>query len=312
MVFSLRQDDREDEDPSAVVDGPEVPEIPQTPQDLMLWLRELLPTDLQHVIKVINRVFANQRRAADRSRHDALVAMAQSMKEQIASKDEKISNIGEYFEAVVAELQQKAGLDPNTQLLNLRAFTERLEVHLGGKQRAPWCGIGVVDITDFKWINDTLGHPLGDKVIEKIAKKLTEQVRSEDVVAHERRRTRVPVEFERRREDLHARYGGDEFCFLIPDLDHKDQAVMIAQRFADAIREINWVGVDQRLIGRVKVDVGVVCLRWGRRGIARRLAHELIKLADDLMYDAKGDESFAVRSKCVEVGSDGSLVDLSC
>ncbi|HEX9503463.1 MAG TPA: GGDEF domain-containing protein [Patescibacteria group bacterium] len=313
-----------EDDLSAV--EPEVLESvdPKTPQDLMDWLRELLPSSFHHVIDVIKRVFEGQRRAADRSKNEALLAQAQSMteqahrlQEQVATRDLAISNIGAHFEKVVAELQQKAGLDPKTGLLNLRTFEDRLQLHLGGSQRAPWCGVGIVDLTDFKWINDNLGHSIGDEVIERTAKKLAEQVRSEDIVAHERRQQQVHVDVDRRREDLHARYGGDEFCFLIPDLDHKDQAVVIAQRFLDAIRDIDWAEVDPRLVGRVNVDVGVVCLRRSaatakRYGNVRRVAADLIHCADELMYLAKGQKSPTIWSKCVEVGPGGDLADLRC
>ena len=93
-------------------------------------------------------------------------------------------------------------------------------------------------------------------------------------------------------QELHARFGGDEFCFLIPDLDEFSAAWVIAERFREAVECYDWGAEDRRLAGQpVHVDVGVVCLLLGpvaeRRPYARQLAHELLARADRLMYGAK-------------------------
>ena len=168
-----------------------------------------------------------------------------------------------------------------------------------------WCGVGVVGITSFKWYNDTLGHAVGDKIIEGVARILADQIRSQDFLASDR-------EIEGR--DLHARFGGDEFSFLIPDLPGAAEAVDIAARFKHAVESYDWSKEDRRLASRpVRVDVGVVCLRLGpvteRRGVARKLAAELIQRADQLMYDAKGTKSAHVHTTSVKV-VDGRVTDL--
>ena len=94
-------------------------------------------------------------------------------------------------------------------------------------------------------------------------------------------------------QELHARFGGDEFCFLIPELDHPNDAWIIAERFREAVERFDWTIEDARLAQKpVRVDVGVVVLRLGtvteRRPIARELAHDLLARADKLMYEAKG------------------------
>src|SRR5262249_46209556 len=152
--------------------------------------------------------------------------------------------------------------------------------------------------------NDTLGHAVGDKIIEGVARILADQIRSQDYLAVERGEGR----------DLHARFGGDEFCFLIPDLPSCGQATEIAGRFKRAVESHDWSREDRRLSARpVKVDVGVVCLRLGsvqeRRGVARKLAAELIQRADTLMYDAKGLKSTHVHTTAVRV-AEGRLVDV--
>jgi diguanylate cyclase (GGDEF)-like protein len=181
---------------------------------------------------------------------------------------------------------------------------ERVESYLAVEQRVRWCGVGVVDINSFKWYNDTLGHAVGDRVIEGVARILADQIRSEDYLAVERGEGR----------DLHARFGGDEFCFLIPDLPSCTQVTEIAARFKRAVESHDWSRDDRLLTARpVKVDVGVVCLRLGqvqeRRGVARKLAAELIQRADTLMYDAKGSKSAHVHMIAVRVVN-GELVEV--
>ena len=101
----------------------------------------------------------------------------------------------------------------------------QLESFLALEQRTRWCAVGLVDITAFKWYNDALGHAVGDRIIERVATILGEQIRSDDLIAQESGRGRS--------RDLHARLGGDEFCFLIPDLPTTG-SLLIAERFRDA------------------------------------------------------------------------------
>jgi len=263
---------------------------------------------LQRVEEVVSR----QRALVEESKHDAIRALSEGfaakmdkLQRQLSDKDITVSNIARYFEDVVADLTEKSHRDPKTKLLNFDWFMERVESYLAVEQRVRWCGVGVVDINSFKWYNDTLGHAVGDKIIEGVARILADQIRSEDFLA---------VERGTEARDLHARFGGDEFCFLIPDLPGCSQAVEIAGRFKSAVEKHDWSREDRRLAARpVKVDVGVVCLRLGavqeRRGVARKLAAELIQRADALMYDAKGLKSAHVHMTAV-AASDGQLTEI--
>jgi len=248
----------------------------------------------------------------EESKHEAMRAMSEGfaakmerLQRQLTEKDVTVSNIARYFEEVVAELTEKSHRDPKTKLLNFDWFMERLESFLAVEQRVRWCGVGVVDITSFKWYNDTLGHAVGDRIIERVARVLADQIRSEDFLAMERGAEA---------RDLHARFGGDEFCFLIPDLPGCAEALEIAQRFKSAVEAHDWTQDERRLEARpVQVDVGVVCLRLGpvaeRRGVARKLAAELIHRADKLMYEAKGNQSPHVHPAAVRVVH-GNLADI--
>jgi diguanylate cyclase (GGDEF)-like protein len=289
---------------------------PRTAADLRQWVRERLrldPASEAALFGAIEEVVMNQRQLVEESKHEAIRALSEGFAEkmsrlqkQLTEKDVTVSNIARYFEDVVAELTERSHRDPKTKLLNFDWFMERLESFLAVEQRVRWCGIGVVDITSFKWYNDTLGHATGDRIIERVARILSDQIRSEDFLALERGSEA---------RDLHARFGGDEFCFLIPDLPGCAAAVEIADRFKEAVEAHDWTRDDRRLSARpVRVDVGVVCLRLGkvteRRGVARKLAADLIHRADQLMYGAKGERAERVHRAAVRI-SNGVLVDIA-
>ena len=288
---------------------------PNTTAELRDWVQDelgLTPDRESELLQRVEEVVARQRQLVETSKHDAIRALSEGfaakmerLQRQLSEKDVTVSNIARYFEDVVAELTEKSHQDPKTKLLNFDWFMERVESYLAVEQRVRWCGVGVVDINSFKWYNDTLGHAVGDRIIEGVARILADQIRSEDFLALERGEGR----------DLHARFGGDEFCFLIPDLPSCGQATGIAGRFKRAVESHDWSREDRRLTARpVKVDVGVVCLRLGsvqeRRGVARKLAAELIQRADTLMYDAKGLKSAHVHTTAVRV-ADGQLIDIA-
>ena len=290
-------------------------EVPRTTADLRQWVRDHIGLDeerLNALFTGVEHVIARQRQLIEESKHEAIRALSEGfaakmerLQHQLTEKDVTVSNIARYFEEVVADLTEKSHRDPKTKLLNFDWFMERLESFLAVEQRVRWCGGGVVDINSFKWYNDTLGHAIGDRIIERVARILSDQIRSEDFLALER---------SGEGRDLHARFGGDEFCFLIPDLPGCDEAFEIADRFKEAVEAHDWSRDDRRLAARpVRVDVGVVCLHLGpiaeRRGVARKLAAELIHQADTLMYGAKGKRAEHVYATAVRI-QNGQLAEL--
>jgi diguanylate cyclase (GGDEF)-like protein len=221
---------------------------------------------------------------------DGFSARVEKLQHELRERETTVSNVARYFEDIVADLTERSRRDPKTKLMNFSWFMERLESFLSVEQRVRYCGIGVVDITAFKWYNDHLGHAVGDRIIERVAGILAEQIRSRDLLAQDKPDGR---------RDLHARFGGDEFCFLIPDLPGRAVAGLVAGRFKTAVESHDWAKEDPRLAERpVRVDVGVVCLSLGpvsgRRKAARKLASDLIHRADQLMYGAKGSGSVHV------------------
>jgi GGDEF domain-containing protein len=301
---------------------------PQTRNELQVWVRDhlQLAPDLEAaLLAAIDAVFTRHERLWQESKHEAIQALSAGfadkmarVKTELSAKDATVSSISHYFEALVADLTDKSNRDPKTKLMNFGRFTEQLEAFLALEQRGRWCAVGLVDITGFKRYNDALGHAVGDRIIGRVAGLLREQVRSEDLIAQDRPASGLAASAVDARigppgKELHARFGGDEFCFMIPDLAASAQAHAVGERFREAVERYDWTIEDHRLAAYpVRVDVGVVCLWLGRvadrRFVARRVAADLIQRADKLMYEAKGKRAshiYLVKTRLV----DGVLVE---
>ncbi|WP_354700502.1 hypothetical protein DSM112329_00781 [Paraconexibacter sp. AEG42_29] len=158
-------------------------------------------------------------------------------------------------------LRHMADHDSLTGLLNRRSFEVALESHLQRADDGPASGaLMVLDVDQFKTVNDTLGHRAGDELILRLATVLTSIVRQNDVL---------------------ARMGGDEFAVLLPHAD-RQAAQNVADKLLGAIR-----GDEQLLLGArrrsVTVSVGVCLL--DEAGAAD--ADDLVVRADLAMYSAK-------------------------
>src|SRR5436853_3956322 len=169
---------------------------PQTRHELQQWIHDALRLPAQaetDLIAALDAVFTRHERLWQESKQEAIQALSAGftdkmtkVKRELSARDATVSSISRYFEQLVAELTEKTHRDPKTKLMNFGRFTEQLESFLALEQRGRWCAIGLVDITGFKWYNDSLGHPVGDRIIERVAHLLREQVRSDDLIAQER------------------------------------------------------------------------------------------------------------------------------
>jgi diguanylate cyclase (GGDEF)-like protein len=284
-----------------------------TAPDVRTWIRsELqLPPALElTLLTTIDALLAREHEAASedaRAEVEAVVAHLTArldrLAERVAAHESSIAALTRHFQGIVAELTDRANRDPKTQLVSFPHFLDQLAVHLCSTGPGGWCAVGFADITSFKWYNDALGHTVGDQIIETVARLLREQVRVKDLVAFQQP--------DGARLDLHARFGGDEFCFLIPQIDALDTATAIANRFRQAVGAHGWSSLHLALASRpVAVDVGVACLRLGppeeREHLGPQLAQELLMYADKLMYQAKADGASRPYPVALEIG-DGAL-----
>jgi diguanylate cyclase (GGDEF)-like protein len=286
-------------------------------RDLRAWVRrELqLPADRENaLLDGVEALLARER--ADCQQTNAqdvsaafgdFAARLNRLVERLSEREATITDLTEQFEKIVAGLADQANRDPKTRLVNFPRFFDHLAAHVASMEPGGWCAVGFVDIRSFKACNDEFGHAVGDQVIQTVARLLREHIRLNDVVAHQLT-ARAP-------DDLHARFGGDEFCFLIPHLERVDVAAAIATRFRHAVDRYDWATVHEPLGRRpIAVDVGVACLRMGpleeRVEVGEALAQELLMYADKLMYLAKADRANRsyVAALCVKDGT-LSLID---
>jgi PleD family two-component response regulator len=292
----------------------EPPRWPQTRTELDEWIESQLtlpPNDRARLLTAIDIVFTRHQRLWQESKEEAIQALSSGFTEkliqlrsELSAKDATVSSIARYFEGLVGTLTERSHRDGKTKLMNFDWFMHRLERFLELEQRVRYCAVGLSDIARFKWYNDALGHTLGDRVLEHVARLLREHIRSADVLMQDMTA--------RRGQDLHARFGGDEFCFLIPDLNGGREARVVAERFRSSVARFAWATLKPELEEHpVQVDVGVVCLKMGavgdRRFVARRLALQLLQRADQLMYDSKSEGSVRVHVETVRAEG-GELV----
>jgi diguanylate cyclase (GGDEF)-like protein len=157
-----------------------------------------------------------------------------------------------------------ARLEPLTGLCNRAELHERLGASLAAAKRAGApLAVLLLDLDRFKAVNDTLGHPVGDALLRKVAERLRNAARQEDVI---------------------ARLGGDEFAFLQIGRAGADQsraAEALARRLVDLVGR-TYV-VDGQMLN-VGASVGIALYPADGRG-----ADDLLKHADLALYRAKAD-----------------------
>jgi diguanylate cyclase (GGDEF)-like protein len=121
-----------------------------------------------------------------------------------------------YFDRATSELAYRARTDPLTELLNHQAFTRELAQELERSRRYGHAlALVFLDVDSFKAINDTLGHPEGDRILRCVATLLREGLRT---------------------SDLAGRLGGDEFAVALIEAD-EEAAGRFLSRLGDAIAE---------------------------------------------------------------------------
>jgi len=159
----------------------------------------------------------------------------------------------------MAELQREASEDPLTGLKNRRRFEEELEAAMARSRRDGSIGaVLMLDLDHFKQVNDTHGHPAGDRLIREVAEVL-------------RRRAR--------RSDVLARLGGDEFALVLPRSD-ADEARVAAEAIAAAIRD--------HVPSQEGVEPVTACVGVAMFGADPRIsAASVVSEADTAMYAAK-------------------------
>ena len=160
-----------------------------------------------------------------------------------------------------AQLGHMANRDSLTGLLNRRRFQEELERELARARRYNTPGaLLFLDLDQFKYVNDGLGHQAGDELLKGLATLLREGLREIDIL---------------------ARLGGDEFAILLPRTD-ATQTQLVARRIMNTVRRYTGMAGGQPV--RITASIGIAL--FPEHGYT---AGELLAHADLAMYQAKED-----------------------
>lgn len=160
-----------------------------------------------------------------------------------------------------ALVQRQAITDELTGLWNVRHFHDLLDQEIERAQRFNHhIGLVMVDIDDFKQVNDTYGHPQGDLVLKEIARVL--QAESRDI-------------------DFPARYGGEEMAVILPQTD-AGGAAMLAERMREAIERLEVRRLDGQGVLKLTGSFGVAAVPASATD-----KRHLIAVADEALYRAK-------------------------
>ncbi|MGM9483387.1 sensor domain-containing diguanylate cyclase [Roseateles sp. NT4] len=212
---------------------------------------------------------------------DAMQSMARSLldtEQQLqktnATLEAQVQQRTAELQAANAALEHLATRDPLTGLHNRRSLDARLAEAQAldrryGASNGRVHGLLLVDIDHFKRVNDTYGHPAGDAVLRLVAQMLQNAVRVTDVA---------------------ARFGGEEFAVLLPELAGPLEAVMAAEKIRSAVEAANFPEV-----GKLTISVGVSLASPDDADV-----RPLIDRADAALYEAKRGGRNAVVLKTAE------------
>jgi diguanylate cyclase (GGDEF)-like protein len=194
--------------------------------------------------------------------------LRQSRDSELQEANEKLvlavlraDSIAEAAAGNLSLLARESQRDALTALPNRVLMRERLEAaiavaNLHGTQFA----LIFVDLDDFKWINDTLGHALGDQALQLVAQRLDAAVRSTDTV---------------------SRHGGDEFLVLLPEPTQAADAAVLASKLVEAVAVPAQFGSH---VLHLAASLGIALYPQDGADVA-----SLIHAADAAMYRSKHD-----------------------
>lgn len=157
------------------------------------------------------------------------------------------------------DLHSKSFQDELTSLLNRRAIQDGLKEEFFRAKRGEYSlSVAMLDLDHFKIVNDSYGHPFGDKVLKLVSAKMLEVTRKKDLV---------------------GRYGGEEFLIVFPECEDT-QAKKILERLRENM-EAQILTTDHGADVRVTLSAGISTLKMSDK------IEDLVRRADQSLYEAK-------------------------
>ncbi|MDY6822470.1 MAG: GGDEF domain-containing protein [Thermodesulfobacteriota bacterium] len=172
-----------------------------------------------------------------------------------------ISYIANYIANLRRKIKQLASHDALTDVYNRREIFEILEREKAFSDRSGYpFSLCILDLDNFKIINDTYGHQAGDAVLKSFARVLKENIRSEDYV---------------------GRYGGEEFLVVFVNFEYRDNSTSRVQRLLKVTNQIKFPDISESL--DVTVSIGVAAYQ------PEESIDDIILRADEALYRAKAN-----------------------
>lgn len=221
--------------------------------DAFPWLAHGLPDALAQALAdgQVQQLTARTARNGDPRHYEVRVVRAEDEEALVLVRD--VSEV----RAMQEQLHHRAFHDPLTGLANRALFADRVEHALAGAARSSdRPTLLLLDLDDFKQVNDSYGHPAGDAVLATVAQRLLGTVRPQDTV---------------------ARLGGDEFAVLLDD-GGIEEGERLAHRLLSSVRMPVAAGT---VVASVGASVGVVCAQPGDDLVS------LLRHGDAALYVAK-------------------------
>jgi sigma-B regulation protein RsbQ len=176
-----------------------------------------------------------------------------------AGKDELLNTLNhskKQLEATNTQLKKLSKTDELTGCYNRREMSLKMSItRRQMKRRQMSFAVLMLDLDDFKAVNDTYGHTEGDKVLKEFGAILMKNARVDDVV---------------------ARYGGEEFLIILPEVD-ENSAILAANRIHKNMHNIN------SLAEKITVSIGISIMSYENS----LCDHEIIGIADKALYTSK-------------------------
>jgi diguanylate cyclase (GGDEF)-like protein len=168
------------------------------------------------------------------------------------------------IKTILGNERRLARTDFTTGAINKRCFCDliNMEIRRFKRYRRTFTVV-MIDLDNFKAVNDHMGHHTGDDVLQKVVDTLNFNLRDTDIV---------------------ARLGGDEFALLMPETDAASARVVISQTQKKLLSVMQWHHFP------VTFSIGVLTFK-----AVPHTAHEVLHQVDDLMYTAKRDGKNTVR-----------------
>lgn len=208
--------------------------------------------DLPEIATVVDEMLQETRIVQETARRSSA---------ELAALREEVESANQHIARLQRELDETSELvrhDPLTGVLNRKGLDEALtrEIARAHRRGAPLC-LALLDIDDFKRLNDTFGHHTGDDALRHLSTVMRDALRPHDLI---------------------GRYGGEEFLILLPDTDAQQSAEIITRLQRELTRRF-FLADNRRLL--ITFSAGIACLA------PDEASHDAIDRADRAMYAAK-------------------------